>query len=190
MARKIIYKGKEYKSLKALAHDIGGTSASISIYLRTGKNIDDFKSFMIVYKGRKYPSRAALCREVGANWYTVRSRLRKNMTLEEAIETPVLNKSPARDHLGNDYPSLAAMARAWNLRPNVLGHRLELGWTIERALTSNNGIEYAGDKFKNYRELCTFYDFPYPVFMQRIRKGWDVELALNTPVKHKNKMIQ
>ena len=40
-----------------------------------------------------------------------------------------------KDHTGQEFPSLAAMARAWGLSPSMLQGRLDRGLTMEEALT-------------------------------------------------------
>lgn len=46
-----------------------------------------------------------------------------------------LRRTPSRDHLGNEFPSLTAMAAAYGLNVHLLSRRLSLGWPLPRALT-------------------------------------------------------
>lgn len=89
--------------------------------------------------GVLYVNHREMCKSYGVPFerYVARVTIRK-WSLEDALcpEKKSGSEIPARDHLGKDYPSLSAMARAWNLSPNCLFIRLEAGWTIERALTT------------------------------------------------------
>lgn len=44
------------------------------------------------------------------------------------------NKKSFTDHLGNEFPSLAAMARRYDIHPETLRIRLARGWALEEAL--------------------------------------------------------
>ncbi len=82
----------------------------------------------------------ALARAWGLPYSTLRYRLRHGWEMARALtEAPGLTGHgvpvPARDHQGRRYPSLSHMARAWGVSPSVLSHRLNAGWTVERALS-------------------------------------------------------
>lgn len=59
----------------------------------------------------------------------------------------------AKDHLGKTYKSLVAMARAWGISYSTLISRLDLGWTVEDALTRPVG--YRAGCLKPSRLKCT-----------------------------------
>lgn len=46
---------------------------------------------------------------------------------------------PCRDHTGREFPSIEAMARAWNAPAEIVRRRLLRGWSPELALTTAPG---------------------------------------------------
>lgn len=76
---------------------------------------------------------------------------------------------PARDHLGNEYPCLKAMAAAWGVNYDTFHHRLVAGWGIMRALAApprRRGVPGG-------REA---------VIMERMARGWDEKEARRTRI--------
>ena len=48
--------------------------------------------------------------------------------------------------------------------------------------------DHLGNEFPSKKVMCAHYEISYDdVFIKRIRKGWTLEMALTTPVKHKSK---
>lgn len=92
----------------------------------------------IVYQGRKYRSTRELCLATGVDTHTLDRRLARGFSVEDAIKTghDRLDCIRAVDHLGNEYPSMRAMARAYGKSPDVIAQRLERGYSIEVALTA------------------------------------------------------
>ena len=86
----------------------------------------------------KYRSLSAAARAYGLTYKIVKERLKKGMSLIDAVTTTQrLNRMIACDHLGNKYESFADMARAYNIPASILLQRIdELGWDFERALTT------------------------------------------------------
>lgn len=65
---------------------------------------------------------------------TVLDRLGRGISPELAVYPGDLHCIPAKDHLGNEYESLSAMARAYGITPSTLFARLKRGDGIRRAL--------------------------------------------------------
>lgn len=51
------------------------------------------------------------------------------------------------DHLGNEFESLSAMARAYGMSDRTLRGRLQRGWTLERSLTESINLNRAITKY-------------------------------------------
>ena len=81
------------------------------------------------------PSAADLARGCGIKPMVMQARIRKGLTGAALVYPGNLRKVAARDHTGREFPSLAAMARAWGQPYKRFERRLALGWEIERALT-------------------------------------------------------
>ena len=92
----------------------------------------------------------------------------------------------AKDHLGKTYKSLAAMARAWGVLYIRLVSRLDLGWSIEDALTRPAGYracckDHTGKEFSNAREMAKAWGIPPAIYYERKHNGWSIEQILTTP---------
>lgn len=144
-------------------------------------------SKVIVYNGKTYNSISALAKDVGISYNTLVTRL-SNCSVTEAINFQSKSAILSRDHLGNDYPSLTAMAKAYNMPEGCLRQRLERGMTIEEALTTPikkwhhsrcvECVDHLGHKFESYRKMCDFWKIKYELFMHRFNNGWSVKDAL------------
>jgi hypothetical protein len=90
-----------------------------------------------------------------------------------------------KDHLGNEFKSIRAMAIVYGLSGNVVSKRLRAGWNLERALsnedmrTRGNRTTYVvchkGIKHTNFRTLCDHYGVKYTTFYSRKKKGMTLE---------------
>ncbi len=88
--------------------------------------------------GQEFKSIAAMCRHWNINVYTFLARKSRGVNIEDALTRKKCNGDciPARDHLGKDYVSLSAMARAYGLSPHALYSRLNRGKQLKDALTT------------------------------------------------------
>ena len=81
-------------------------------------------------------SAAELALACGVKPRRMQQRLRKGITGGALVFPGDLRKVAARDHTGREFPSLAAMARAWGQPYSRLEGRRASGWALERALTA------------------------------------------------------
>lgn len=88
--------------------------------------------------GKEYRSLRAACRDYKMSYCCVRDRIRdQGMTLEQALTVEVGYTTKAEDHLGNRFPTVSAMARAYGIRPQTLFLRLnQKDMSIKEALTT------------------------------------------------------
>ena len=102
-----------------------------------------------------------------------------------------------KDHKGNVYPSMSAMAAAWGVKNRTLHGRLDRGWTVEQALTTpadnfkpkhkhrKAWTDHKGNEYSSLPEMCAAYGITEKLFQGRVRNcGWDLERALTTPVSY------
>jgi len=76
----------------------------------------------------------------------------------------ILKAKEVVDHLGNIYPSISKMLRAYKLNPRTFYQRMYRGWTLEKTLTTPiqkhnmTGMSSTVDNihFKNLPELCRY----------------------------------
>lgn len=110
-------------------------------------------SIEIKYHGKWYTIKG-LAREQKVPYDAFRKQLHKGANIDCAIEYARIhsgasagNSIPACDHLGHNYPSMSAMARAYNIVPVTLTSRLNKGWSVKKALTTPTKQQV--DKSKN-----------------------------------------
>lgn len=89
----------------------------------------------VVYKGKEYESVAELLKETGVNRSTLTYRMRNGMSLEEAIDTEVLDRTPKKVvYEGKEYPSLIELCRDYGVNINTFRQRRQAGCSMEEAL--------------------------------------------------------
>lgn len=140
--------------------------------------------------GNKFDSFLKMCQFYNKNCSTVKNRLNKGWSLEDALTK---NRTSARsieiyDHLGNKFESMIAMCKHYNMNYQVIDRRLRNGWDIEKALTTpavkahKKSYDHLGNEFASITDMCDHYKTVTPTaFNERIAKGWTVEQALLTP---------
>ena len=124
---------------------------------------------------------------------TVKARMKKGLTLEEAVSLEVKNKE-CIDHLGNKYKNITDMCNHYNITTDTYYYRIKAGWSIENALLAKKsekalGItcqDHLGTVYSSKSEMCKKYGINRCTFNQRIKNGWSLEDAL-TKVTEKNK---
>lgn len=52
-------------------------------------------------------------------------------------------------------------------------------------MSTNHKIFYKGKEYNSMSAFCRIFNIDYEIFRGRIRHGWDIEKALNTPVRKK-----
>jgi hypothetical protein len=89
--------------------------------------------------GNEFKSTAEMCRFYDVSKQTYGMRLKRNWSLEEALEgrkhkitirRPNKRGIKCQDHLGNEYISVAAMCKAWNIERSVFQMRRKSNWTL------------------------------------------------------------
>ena len=88
-----------------------------------------------VYKGKEYYSLVELCKILGIPESTMRKRLAKKMSIEEAIEKALSFDRSPQDHLGNKFKNIEEMCKYWGVNKDTYKGRLKRGYSLEKALT-------------------------------------------------------
>lgn len=101
---------------------------------------------------------------------------------------------PCKDHLGNEYPSIKDMCKAYNIHPVTYKSRLEQGISQEEALTkpkknytASKRIQiedHLGNKFSSLKAMCEFYNINPRTYRFRRESGKSIEEALTTPLQN------
>ena len=118
--------GNEYQTLRDMANAYGINYLTLCQRLKKKMSLEEALTPALELKnkpkpitapdGKEYPSFRSLAMAYGIRLTTLHNRLKK-MSLEEALTTPVginLNIKPVTGPDGKEYPSIAALARAYN----------------------------------------------------------------------------
>ena len=141
--------------------------------------------------GNEFPSIKAMCAAHGVGCATFKKRRSVyKMDLRRAL-TPgrlMCDKAiPQTDHLGNSYPSIRAMCRAWHVGHETYVHRLELGLSKEEALTHKGALGHKactgpnGKKYPSFKAMCDDYGVRKDMCETRIKRGMSLLQALTEP---------
>lgn len=142
----------------------------------------------IKYKGTTYKSLSALARAYGIKGPAFRQRLTCGWDIEEALLIPIGGKNsiPAKDHLGNKYPSISDMFKAWGINPSTGANRLDAGWSIKKALTTpalrHPVTDHLGNEYSNKKTMAQVYGLSLAALDYRLSAGWSLEEALTKPI--------
>lgn len=85
--------------------------------------------------------------------------------------------------------TVAQWAEEYNIDNAVLFNRLNYGWDIEKALTTQtyNKSQTAFGKTQNISQWAKEYNIAYITLIKRLEYGWTIEEALTKPVRAKKK---
>lgn len=99
-------------------------------------------------------------------------------------------KVKCEDHLGNSYNSKKEMCEHWGIPTDTFISRIKHGWTVEAALTTPvnkstvyNKEDHLGHIFASKKEMCEHWGISVSSFDERIKKGWTLQKALETPIQ-------
>lgn len=168
----------------------------------------------IDHEGNKFRSVYQMCKAWGVNPSLYTYRRDRGMSLEEALTTPSRrsgSSKPCVDHLGNEYPNVTAMCKAWGTTDGHYRRALARGLSLEEILTQG-GVrkeplvspaalesekagerprpgrkgkpctDHTGREFPSEKAMCIAWGMDQTTFRARIRTGWDLEHALEFPV--------
>lgn len=97
---------------------------------------------------------------------------------------------PCKDHLGQEFPSVAAMARHWGVEAKQLTFRLYKHWNLKKALTTpvrhrKELIDHLGVKHKSLGDMAKAWNINFFTLRDRlVEKKWDIEKALTQPIHY------
>lgn len=144
--------------------------------------------------GNNFENLSAMLRYYGIKMATFKPRIKKGMTLEQALTRPVRvckSSTNIKDHLGNQFADFKALAEKYKIGVNTLRSRLDRGIPLEEALTrpihqENNGEEYIdhlGNSFKSLSTMARYYGMGSNALRPRLLAGMPLEEALTKPIR-------
>ena len=193
--------GNTFTTIKEMAEHYDVSSASISHYqndpeklarLLTGKRINPLVED---HKGNVFNGLDDMLKHYGITYSAYKQRRSKlQWDLEKTLTTPVRKRQTSfTDHKGNTYPTIKAMAKAYDIPADILTVRLHLKWPIKKALTTPKIIrkkvttDHNGNPYPSVRKMAEAYQIPYATYWHRRKNGWSKEKALTTPVQKKRR---
>lgn len=121
-------------------------------------------------------------------------RIRDGWTLEKALTEPIRNTNPKikiKDHLGNEFDTLDAMCKHWNISKKQYMLNIRNNCTIQQALTTcveetSFCFDHLGNKFASINAMCKQYGITKTTLRSRIELGWTLDEILKNPSKKLN----
>ena len=139
--------------------------------------------------GNKYPSYQAMCDAYHISDSTYQERIKRGLSQKDALtmtKAEALNKH-VHDHLGQEFPSKAAMCDHWGISRQIYFGRIGMGWSLKDALetpiveisaNSKQVTDHEGNVFDSISDLCTYWKVGRTTYNQRIKAGWSMKDAL------------
>ena len=93
------------------------------------------------------------------------------------------NRTPARDHLGNNFCSITDMCKFWGVCRQNFERKINEGKSIEECLSRYFVKDHKGNKFKNAKEMCAFWGVAYGSYNYKRFNGFPLETCLENNKK-------
>lgn len=111
-------------------------------------------------------------------------RGRRRHSLARSKRTSPFAK-PCVDHEGTEFPSIAAMCRAWGVSYGTYFRRRADGWDLRRSLEptdtsrqAKRSVDHLGNMFPSIKAMCRHWGVNQATFSCRVHAGWTLEQAL------------
>ena len=151
------HKGNEFRSKKEMCETYGiqvktfdrrmQYGCKLGMALKLSKGCTDADA--IDHLGNKYSSIHEMALHYGINKDIYVERIRHNWSVKKALTTPIRKKAKnsdsgeiVEDHLGNKYRSKEEMCNAYNILYATFRGRIDRGWSLKDALTTEPSDRY------------------------------------------------
>lgn len=151
--------------------------------------------------GNTYVSRASMLQKYGISDVAFDYRLNKlGWSLEKTLTEPAachLSTAIAcTDHLGNEFPTKAAMAAHWGIPRATFFRRQRDGWDLEKSLTEpirttfkNHFVkDHLGNEYNNIEAMCIAHNITKQQYLINIRNGLNIKDSLTKTTKRNDKI--
>lgn len=160
--------GREFSTASEMCKHWGVRFTTYKRRLKTGYSLEE-----ALTKGR-YEERRVLNTEG-------KTDTRKEKAVEGNKTSKLKDKNLVKtlsvvDHLGNSYPSVSAMCKAYGVNYCTYKNRIKCGWSIESALGGkiNEVVDHKGNTYKSVREMCRVYGISDATFYTRRKAGYSL----------------
>ncbi len=202
--------GNVYKSQSDMAKAYGLARTTLINRLNAGMSLKDALTHVncrnksidkaVDHKGNAYEDIDAMAEAYHLPGKLILSRIERGWEMERVLNESVhalhipIFANGVKDHLGNTYDSLNALARAYRIGSTNLRYRLRAGWPLEDALTIPVGHEgyrkkttdHLGNPYNSITEMMHEYNIDNIVYRIRIKNHWSQEEALTVPIGERN----
>lgn len=145
MAKKVVYRGKTYRSLSELAQEKGVRLDNLSRRISKGMSVEEavdsgisvtISGKKLEYNGKEYKSVVELAKVAQVGYGTLKARLLSGMSVEEAVETKKDSRKQAQkiEYMGKEYPSMKRLAEEVGIKYSVFYERVKRGMSVEEAV--------------------------------------------------------
>ncbi|MBQ9275340.1 MAG: hypothetical protein IJ228_11030 [Succinivibrio sp.] len=155
--------GQEFQSKTAMCEHWGVEARSLSNALKSGKTLEEF----LTQKPKSVP-RAAQDAAAAAPKPVKEERRGAH------------RRQACKDHLGNDYPSISAMCKAYGINISVYFSGTRKGLSLEKILTTPPREQkvykdHLGNEFTSQRAMCEYWGASYGSYAGALKKGMSLE---------------
>ena len=153
----------------------------------TGKNVISNTRKCKDHTGREFNSVIEMLNYYNIKDTTFFGRQKLGYTLEQCLTGVGVPDASVKcqDHLGNTFESIKDMCKAYNVNLSAYNGRINLGHTVEEALTGKNIREarnmcqdHLGNIFSSESEMCDAYNVRLVTYLRRKAKGHTIEQCL------------
>lgn len=146
--------------------------------------------------GNKYATLKDMCKYYNIPYDTFRARIKKGMSTEDALTTPVrkisVKKEVCKDHLGNEFNSVGSMCKHYGLFLDTYLRRKKKGWSLKDILETPvehvNKVQitdYLGNTHESIVAMCNYWNKSVKIVSNRLDHGYSVYEALSDNLLHK-----
>ena len=194
----IRYKGKEYKSIKALAETYDIDYEKLCQLRRRGWSMDEAvelcihnvkgRGKLMEYKGKLYRSPKVLAEEYGLPAGSLIHFLRRCDSVEEAVKRCKEQQERKTILWGREYASRYEMAEVLGISYNAIAFdvnvkKMSLEDTVKEIL-QKEPVRFEGKEYPTLVDLCTEYQVQPANVMDRLQRGKTLYEAVYMPVKN------
>lgn len=139
--------------------------------------------------GNSYSSFSEMCRAYNKSMNVVKHRMERGYSLKDALTkeySTICVEKECKDHLGNTYKSFKQMCEIYNKSVHTVFNRLNMGWSLEEALTKEievirKSIVVFGIRYDSINEAVIKHNKSRSAVVNRLNNKFDIELAFIYP---------
>lgn len=140
------------------------------------------------YNGKRYSSLTQLAECYGISPSTLRARLYRGYSLEEALNTNKYCNSISVEYGGKGYSSIREFCDDLGLNYGTVGHLWRSGMSLEDIVehlskaSTSIPVEYKGKKYRSLTQLGKAYNIHVTTLLGRLNRGMSLEEALQQKI--------